>query len=141
MKIIQWTNQTKNILFALMCAAIVFFFSSCTSKGKFLTSSVIPAARGTVSVKSDKNNNYVIHVELEYLAEATRLQPSKKTYVVWMVTENNKTQNIGQMEPKNLKGSLVTVSSFKPTKIYLTAEDDANIQYPGSQVVLTSEAL
>jgi hypothetical protein len=37
-----------------------------------------------------------------------------------------------------LKASFETVSSTKPTKIFLTAEDDASIQYPGSQVVIST---
>jgi hypothetical protein len=30
------------------------------------------------------------------------------------------------------------VSPTKPTKIFLTAEDDAGIQYPGTQVIMTT---
>ncbi len=37
-----------------------------------------------------------------------------------------------------LKASFETVSSFKPTRVFITAEDDGNIQIPGMYVVLTT---
>ncbi len=133
---------TRNICFSIAAAIMVFCFSACSKKIHFQTSSVVPAARGTVKVKKDGNNNYQIKISIINLAEPTRLQPSKKTYVVWMQTENNGTQNIGQINSSagllssSLKASFEAVSSFKPIKIFLTAEDDAAIQYPSSQVVL-----
>ena len=35
-----------------------------------------------------------------------------------------------------LKGSLETVASDKPINFFISAEDDANVQYPVGQVVL-----
>jgi hypothetical protein len=129
----------------IVTAAIaLFFFSSCARKISFQTSSVVPAARGDVKVKKDNNNNYSIQVSLNNLAEPKRLEPSKNTYVVWMETSDNVTKNIGQINSSTgflsnkLKASFETVSSTKPTKIFLTAEDDAGIQYPGTQVIMTT---
>jgi hypothetical protein len=120
-------------------------FTSCAKKITFLESSVVPAARGKVRVKKDDNHNYNIQVNLTNLAEVDRLQPSKKAYIVWMVTDENLTKNIGQIKSssgrifKRLKASLETSSSFKPVKIFITAEDESDVQYPGSQVVLSTE--
>ena len=116
--------------------------NSCTHKIAFLTSTVAPAARGYITVKTDKNKNYVIKVELMYLAEAKRMTPPKNTYVVWMVSNNNATQNIGQIKTtSSLKASFESVSSTKPTKIFITAEDDTTIQFWSSPIVLTTEDL
>ncbi len=43
------------------------------------------------------------------------------------------------MMSNQLKASFETVSSFRPVKIFITAEDDANIQYPGNQMVLETD--
>jgi len=144
MKSIQ-TKSITNSIFAIAAGVLIlFYFSSCARKINFQSSSVVPAARGDVKVKKDNNNNYSIQISLNDLSEPKRLQPSKNTYVVWMETANNVTKNIGQINSSTsflsskLKASFETVSSTKPTKIFLTAEDDAGIQYPGSQVVLTT---
>ena len=130
----------KNVLNICIATMLIASCSSCSHKIAFLTSSVVPAARGYITVNDDKNKNYVIKVELMYLAEAKRMTPPKNTYVVWMVSNNNATQNIGQIKTtSSLKASFESVSSTKPTKIFITAEDDATIQYPTTAVVLSTD--
>ena len=135
----------KNMLLGMFAVGIVFAFESCSRKASFLTSTVVPAARGTVTVKRDNNENYTIKVQLSDLAEAARLDPPKATYVVWIVTDNETTKNIGQLTSskgfmsKNLKGSLEALSSSKPDKIFITAEDNPSVQYPGQQVIMSTE--
>jgi hypothetical protein len=137
-------TTTRNIGFTIAAAMMLFFFSSCARKISFQTSTVVPAAEGTVKVKNDKNDNYRISLAISNLAEPKRLQPAKNTYVIWMDTDNNRIKNIGQINTSTgflsskLKASFETVSSFKPIKIFITAEDDAAIQYPGMQVVLST---
>jgi hypothetical protein len=136
----------------LLRSALVFFslvmlttLYSCAKKISFQASSVVPAAQGSVKLTKDNNNNYGIKIYLANLAEPDRLQPSKSSYVVWMETDENATKNIGQINTSTgfmsgkLKASFETVSAVKPTKIFITAEDDPGIQYPGMQVVLTTE--
>ncbi len=136
---------TRNICLIIAGAMMVFYFSSCARKVNFQTSSVVPAAQGKVKVKKDNNNNYGIKISITNLAEPKRLQPPKNTYVVWMQTADNGTKNIGQINSSTgflsskLKASFETVSSFKPQRIFITAEDDASIQYPGMQVVLSTD--
>lgn len=121
--------------------------SSCAHKSSFLTSTVVPAAEGTIRWKKDANDNYVISIKLVNLAEVERLQPPKKAFVVWMENEEGRPKNLGQINSshetftKKLKASFETVTSFKPTKIFITAEDEANIQYPSSMIVLQSTTI
>ena len=136
-------TTTKSIIFTMTAVMMLFYFSSCSRKASFQTSSIVPAAKG--SVKKDKNSNYQIKISITNLAEPKRLQSSKETYVVWLQTDNNLIKNIGQINSSTgflsskLKASFQTVSSFKPNKIFITADDDATIQYPGSQVVLSTD--
>ncbi len=138
--------QFKTLLFGLFGLVLMISFSSCSKKITFLNSPIVPAARGYVEIKSDKNKNNVIEIHLTDLAEVQRLQPARLTYVVWMITDQNLTKNIGQiksssgMMSKQLKASFETVTSFVPTKIFITAEDDANAQYAGEQVVLSTKS-
>lgn len=132
-------------LVTLLATIMVLPFTSCSRKMVFLNSSVVPAAQGSVKVTKDKNKNYVIKLKVSDLADVSRLQPAKKTYVVWMQTDQGKIENLGQLLSssgflsKQLTGHLETVSSFNPAKIFITAEDDAGIQYPGKQIILSTD--
>jgi hypothetical protein len=135
---------TKTFSLAIACV-IAFSLASCAKKISFQTSSVVPSAEGSVKIKKDNNNNYRIDLNVIRLADPKRLDPSKNTYVVWVETAENASKNIGSLNTsssllsKTLKSSLKTVSPFKPVSLFITAEDNADIQYPGSQVVLRTE--
>lgn len=80
-----------------------------------------------------------------HLADPGRLQPPRQLYIVWMESANNEVKNIGQlttgnsMLSKTMKSVLHTVSAVKPSRIYITAEDDGSLQYPmGTNVLSTS---
>jgi hypothetical protein len=121
--------------------------SSCAHKTTFLTSTVVPAAEGTINWKKDKNDNYVITIKMVNLAEVERLQPPKKAYVVWLENQEGRPKNLGQINSshetfsKKLKATFETVSSFKPTKIFITAEDESDVNYPSSMIVLQSKTI
>lgn len=139
MKTTKTNFLTKTLLLFGMAVMMALSMNSCTKKIAFLTSSVVPAAEGQVSVKSDKNNNYAIRLDITNLADVTRLQPPHNSYVVWMETDRGQARNIGGIKTSNnLKASFETVSSFKPNRIFITAEEDENTQYPGPMVVLTT---
>jgi len=147
MKPTRMNYTTRNVSIVVLIPLMLVFSTSCARKMTFSTSSVVPAAQGSVKVSRDNNKNNVIKISITDLAEVERLQPQKKTYVVWMVTNEGLTKNIGQLNSsknflsKNLKASLKTVSSFNPVKIFITAENDPGVQYPGDQVVLSTDLL
>ena len=121
--------------------------ASCGSSKKvsFVNSTVVPGAEGSVKVKRDKNQNYLIDLNIENLASPKQLTPSRHSYVAWIETKENGTKNIGQvnsskgMFSKTRRASLTTVSTFKPIRIFITAEDDPNIEYPGDVVIMTTD--
>ncbi len=134
----------KNLASGLLVIAMIMLVTSCARKTNFQTSSVVPAARGSVKVKKDDNNNYDIKIKLNGLAEAKRLEPAKQVYVVWMEADDHTTKNLGRINSnssllsKKLKASFDTVTPFKPIKIFITAEDQADVTYPDTRVVLTT---
>jgi hypothetical protein len=143
------TNNKKSSLYArskaflsgALLTTVILSFTSCSPKITFLTSSVVPAAEGVVTVKDDKNNNFSIKLDISNLAAVDRLTPPKNTYVVWMETDRGAAKNIGRIVVTNkMNVSFETVSSFRPTKIFITAEDNENAQYPGEMMVLTTNS-
>jgi hypothetical protein len=137
--------QTKSILLGILVIGMVLPFTACAKKIRFLQSSVVPAAKGYVKVKTDNNNNYVIKIDISDLADVERLQTSKASYVVWMETDQERIENLGQLNSssgflsKQMKATLETVSSYKPTKIFITVEEFSDAQMPGEEIILTTD--
>lgn len=144
MKTINLVVHIKNIFLILLALGMLPIMNACTKKVAFMTSSVVPAARGYVKVDRDANENYVVAIDIVNLAEPKRLDPAKNTYVVWIETDEQMPKNIGQLSSssstfsKTLKASFKSVSSSKPTKVFITAENDESTQYPSAQVVLST---
>jgi hypothetical protein len=139
----------KSLIKKSNCFAVLFtglitivFFSNCAKKIAFNISPVEPAAQASIKVKKDKNKNYVIDLNVVHLADPSRLSPARENYTVWIDTENNGKKNIGQLvvSAGSLKGSLNAMTPFKPTKVFITAENSAGIEYPGTFVVLTTDS-
>lgn len=136
---------TQSKIFGVLAVSFMLALTACTSKYAFQTSSVVPAARGDVKVKKDGNDNYLIKVDIANLSEVKRLTPAKQAYVVWLVDAQETAKNIGQINSSSamlsskLKASFQTVSSTKPHRIFITAEDDAATAYPGSTVILSTD--
>lgn len=142
--------KTKNfkLTYLAYAASIIFVLSmsSCAVKSHFLTSEIVPAAQGIVKVKTDKNKNYLIKVKISNLSPSNRLTPPREAYVVWLIKEDNSPLNLGQLNSsegfmsKSLDANFETVSSSRPTKIVVTAENQADIQFPSfSDIILTTE--
>jgi hypothetical protein len=73
-----------------------------------------------------------LKIDLKNFAGAERLDPANLTYVVWMETAREAAVNIGRISTNNsLNASFETVSSFRPVKIFITAEEQENARYPG----------
>jgi len=134
MRTIKLNTLTNKIFIGAFALLILFSFDASAKKVKFQTSKLVPAARGYVKIHRDISN----------LAEAFRLQPSRLNYIVWMVTDEELTMNMGKIKStvgilsKDLKAKFETVTSLKPVKIFITAEDDPSRQYPGTEIALTT---
>jgi hypothetical protein len=124
----------------------VLCLTSCAKKIAFPASTLAPEAKGNVKVKKDKNKNYSLAIHVENLPKPEDLTPAHEEYVVWMETQNGNVKNIGRLVSasgflsKKLKASLETVTPFEPVRIFITAEDNAGIQYPGGDVVLRTKS-
>jgi len=128
----------------ILIPATFFSSSALSQKVSFNTSTVVPSAEGTVKVKKDNNGNYGIEIYIENLAEPKKLTPSKKAYVVWVESQEKGVKNMGQIHTssslfsKTKKASMTTVSPYKPTRVYVSAEDKIDLDKPGTVVLTTN---
>lgn len=96
-------------------------------------------------MKNDKNKNYAIDVRIVNLAEPGKLSPPKDAYVVWMESNEERTKKLGRITTssgllsKALKANLSTTSTNKPTRIYITAETNPDVDYPDGVIVLDTK--
>lgn len=133
-------KKINYLVFPIVGALILL--SSCAKKMHFGTSVVSPGATGIVKVKKDANGNYALNISITHLAPSQMLTPPKKTYVIWLTTPTNDVRRIGQLKSssgiisKAYRASLKTVTVFEPSKIFITAEDDALTDKPRDTVVL-----
>lgn len=131
-------KTTKKEIFSLLMPLLL---AACTPNMNFMASSVVPAATGKVQVKRDKNENYLIKVNVRNLAPANRLTPPQRTYIVWMESDRNTIKKLGLLEPRSkaLDASLTTTAVANPNRVFVTAENNPEIQYPGGTEVLATK--
>jgi hypothetical protein len=136
--------RKSRLILASILGVLLLSLASCTKTIDFLQSSVVPAATGDVKINTDGNDNYTIELKIVDLADVSRLQPPKKSYVAWMRTDRGETIKLGQLDSstgfmsKQMKATIETVSSYKPVEIYITAENSSDAQYPDDLVVMTT---
>jgi hypothetical protein len=144
MATIKLNTRMNKILIGVFALMTLLSVDVSAKRVKFQNSSVVPAARGTVKITRDKNLNYAINISISNLAEVFRLEPSKLYYIVWMKTDEATILNMGKISSttgflsKKLTAKFENVTSLKPVQIFITAEDDPSRQYPGDQVVLST---
>ena len=142
MKNINQKSLLRHIYTVFALLFILAMVSSCSRKFSFQTSPVVPAAKGSVKIRKDKNSNYQIKLDVIRLAKPDRLSPPRDIYVVWMQTERDGLKNIGRLETssrflsRTLRSSLRTVTPFNPVTFFITAENEANVQIPSGEVIL-----
>lgn len=130
-------KEAFRVLSFIFAAILV---TACSKKVIFPVSDVVPAAEAVVKVEKDDNKNFDIELEVSNLASPDRLSPARRHYVVWMVTKNNGTINIGNLNiNRNNHGELQTSTAYEPIRIFVTAEDESKPVLPSTQVVLNSE--
>lgn len=124
---------------AVIMLAVVSL-QACTPKMNFATSTTVPAANGTIRVKKDKNSNYIVNVEVANLAPSKNLDPPKGIYLVWMESNDRTVRKLGQITPsgKSLEAKLTATAVADPDIVFISAEDNAEIEYPAGPTILTT---
>lgn len=131
--------KTFTLLLAAFAAVLV---SSCSTTVSFPVSKLAPAAEGSTKIRQDKNGNYHITVMIDYLADADRLIPPRSQYIVWVEKDDGSFQNIGIIASDRLnKARLKTTTPFVPYRIIVTAEDEGEVTWPGTQVLFRTERI
>lgn len=139
-------SKKKNVLSISDAFKVISFvlaavlMTSCAQKVAFPDSAALPGADAVLKVDKNKNNNYELELEVDNIAKPNRLTPPRNNYIVWLETSSHGTINIGNLRvsDKN-KASMITVTPYKPIRVFISAEDRQDVIFPSSQIVLNSE--
>ena len=96
----------------------------------------MPAANGVAKVeaKAGKTN---IEVEVRGMASPTTLGTEWMTYVLWVVSPEGRTSNLGEIViDKNGKGSLNATTTLQTFSLFVTAEPYFAVLHPSEMVIL-----
>ena len=98
----------------------------------------VPAATGTVKVKTDKDNGHTeLDIKVDHLAHPSSLNPSANAYLVWVRPGAGAAVKQGAIRVNNdLKGELKVVTVAKDFDLIITAEQSESVSIPSQVDVL-----
>lgn len=124
----------------VLCLALVWPLKHGWKTVNLLASAGAPAAQGVVKYKPSSNGNIELQIEVRSLAEPSSLTPPENAYVVWIQPPGQATQNLGQLKVNGKeRADLNTETPYKRFHIFITAEQDAQLQSPKGSTVLSAD--
>ncbi|WP_162342235.1 hypothetical protein [Cyclobacterium salsum] len=137
-------NSTSFSSISFILVLIFFSFSACSTKITFPVSRVAPAAEPEAKVSKTKEGTYELSLNVSNLALPERLSPPKKFYMVWIDTPDQGIKKLGEIANNSGifrnrgKAAFEASTLYRPSMILVTAENNLEVTYPGSHVVLKS---
>jgi hypothetical protein len=130
------------IAFVPAILSFALFWAFGADKVRMMPSTSTPAAQGTVSVSATSNDNIKVDVKVQSLANPSTLTPAENVYVVWIQPQGQPPQNQGEIKvDKNENAQIHTQTSFKRFKLFITAEQNAQVQAPTGPQVLSADVV
>lgn len=127
---------------AVLGLMLLWPFGDSAKKVSMTPGTKDPAAHGTVAVKTTKNGNTSVDITTKALAQPSALTPQENTYVVWFQPPGKSPTDVGSLKVDNhLKGSLTTTVPYRRFKVFITAEQQRNIDSPHGPRMLTADVL
>ncbi len=123
----------------LLCLAFIWPFGG-PRKVQMMAGTSTPGATATIQIKKGDNGNTALDIKAENLAPASSLTPAENVYVVWIQPPDKVAQNAGQLRVnQHEQAELNTVTAFKRFKVFITAEQNAQIQEPEGPRILSAD--
>lgn len=115
--------------------AISYRNRSGATKIDFAGTALLPAAHGEAKVESKKG--YIeIEVEFRNLPEATQFGAEYLTYVLWAITPEGRTSNLGEILRSGTSGKLDVTTELQAFALVVTAEPYFAVSRPSDVVVM-----
>jgi outer membrane protein OmpA-like peptidoglycan-associated protein len=115
--------------------AISYQHRSGATKIDFRGTDLLPGARGEARVES-KQGRMQIEVDFDGLQPATRNGAEYLTYVLWAVTPEGRTANLGEVLLNGTKSKLEVTTELQVFALVVTAEPYYAVRQPSDLIVL-----
>jgi outer membrane protein OmpA-like peptidoglycan-associated protein len=115
--------------------AVSYQHRSGATKIDFRGTALMPGAHGTAKVESKKG--YIeVEVEFRNMPEATGFGAEYLTYVLWAVTPDGRTSNLGEILRGGTSGKLDVTTELQEFGLIVTAEPYFAVSHPSDVVVM-----
>ena len=101
----------------------------------FKGTDLMPLAKGKAKVDS-KSGRLQINAEVEHMMPATKFGPEYLNYVLWAVTPEGRSVNLGEVLLDNGKAKLEVTTDLQAFGMIVTAEPYFAVTYPSNLVVV-----
>ena len=128
-------------LLAIVMGLCLLSSAGCASHQlTFENSSVRPAADPRARISQDENHNSLVEIEIEHMAQASRLSPPRMVYVVWAEGEEGRILPLGQLRVNEDRlGQFRGVTALDPFRILISAEVDPQAAHPSQPYMLVTD--
>ena len=118
--------------------AVNYQHRSGATKIDFLGTDLLPNSHGQAKVESKKG--YIeIEVEFDKLQPATKYGAEYLTYVLWAITPEGRTSNLGEVLINGTSGKLNVTTELQVFGLVVTAEPYFAVTMPSNLVVMENE--
>jgi outer membrane protein OmpA-like peptidoglycan-associated protein len=118
--------------------AISYQHRSGATKIDFRGTALLPAAHGEAKVEG-KQGYIAIEVEFRDLPEATQFGAEYLTYVLWAITPEGRTSNLGEILRNGTSGKLDVTTELQVFGLVVTAEPYFAVSRPSDVIVMENE--
>lgn len=116
--------------------SINYQYKAGPTKIDFRGTVLLPAAKGDATVDPQKGRT-AIDAKFEGLVAPQRFGPEYLSYVLWAVTPDGTSHNLGEIVPNSSdKAHLPVTTDLQAFGLIVTAEPYASVRHPGDVVVL-----
>jgi len=118
--------------------AVSYQHRSGETKIDFSGTALMPGAHGTAKVEGNKGF-IAIDAEFRDMPEATQFGAEYLTYVLWAITPDGRTSNLGEIIRDGNNGKLNVTTEFQEFALIVTAEPYFAVSRPSDVVAMENE--
>lgn len=134
----QGTAQTANPVIRINVSRsiqTVNYWAHGSTDVDFIGTALLPQAKGKAKVES-KGGSLAISAQFEGIQSPANFGPAYLVYVLWAITPEGRTNNLGQLLLKNGKSDLQVTTKLQTFGMIVTAEPYFAVSFPSEEVVL-----